>query len=279
MDATETLVTDRTVTLNGLRFHYRDWGNDDAKTLICLHGFTGHARTWDTFAMAMRDRYHVLALDQRGHGETEWATDYAPERRVEDMEAFVEALKLDRFILLGLSMGGRAAFMYAAKHPEKLERLVIVDIAPESDPAGSQRISQGVRANDVFDDPEEAVAASRRANPRPPDSELRHRVLNNLIQRPDGKWTFRYDVALRNGSGARVTATPAEVAAAWESLRNITCPTLVVHGIHSDVLSAENAKRMEQTIPNCRVIDVKDSGHSVPLDNPTGFIEAVRTFL
>lgn len=279
MDTTETLVTDRTVTLNGLRFHYRDWGNDDAKALVCLHGFTGHARTWDTFAMAMRDRYHVLALDQRGHGETEWATDYAPERRVEDMEAFVEALKLDKFILLGLSMGGRAAFMYAAKHPEKVERLVIVDIAPESDTAGSRRIAQGVSANDVFDDPEEAVAAARRANPRPPDSELRHRVLNNLIQRPDGKWTFRYDVALRNGSGARTTPTAADIAAAWTSLANITCPTLVVHGVDSDILSPENAKRMEQTIPNCRVINVKDSGHSVPLDNPAGFIEAVKTFL
>lgn len=279
IDTTETAVTDRTVTLNGLQFHYRDWGNNGAQALVCLHGFTGHARTWDTFAMAMRGRYHVLALDQRGHGETEWAKDYAPERRVEDMEAFVAALGLDRFVLLGLSMGGRAAFMYAAKHPATVERLVIVDIAPESDPAGSQRIAQGVRANDVFDDPEEAVAASRRANPRPPDSELRHRVLNNLMQRPDGRWTFRYDIALRNGSGARTTPTPADVNAGWESLRKITSPTLIVHGLHSDVLSAENAKRMEQTIPNCRVIDVHDSGHSVPLDNPDGFIEAVKTFL
>jgi pimeloyl-ACP methyl ester carboxylesterase len=228
--------------------------------------------------MAMRDRYHVLALDQRGHGETEWAKDYHPDRRVEDMEAFVEALKLDKFVLLGLSMGGRAAFMYAAKHPEKLERLVIVDIAPESDTAGSRRIGQAVQGNDIFNDPEEAVAAAR-INPRPPEAELRHRVLNNLVQRPDGKWTFRYDIALRNGSGARVSATPAEVAASWASLANITCPSLVVHGVASDILSPENAKRMEQTIPNCRVIDVKDSGHSVPLDNPTGFIEAVKTFL
>jgi pimeloyl-ACP methyl ester carboxylesterase len=277
---TETsVVEDRTVMLNGLRFHYRDWGNADAQALVCLHGFTGHARSWDTFAQAMRDGYHVLALDQRGHGETEWATDYHPTRRVEDMEAFVEALGLNRFVLLGLSMGGRCAFNYAARHPERVERLVIVDIAPEADARGAGRINQGLSARDVFGDPEEAVAAARQANPRPPESELRSRVLNNLMQRPDGTWTFRYDVALRNAAGARVMPTREEIDRDWASLANITSPTLLVRGAESDILSPEHAQRMVSSIPNCRLIEVQASGHSVPLDNPSGFIEAVRTFL
>lgn len=276
---TETLVKDRTVALNGLSFHYRDWGDPAAPPLVLLHGFTGHARSWDSAASALSDKYRVLALDQRGHGETEWATDYAPERRVEDMEAFRDALGLGRFSLLGLSMGGRAAFMYAAKNPATLEKLVIVDIAPETDPAGAQRINQGVRANDVFENPEQAVAAARAANARPPEAELRHRVLNNLIQRPDGKWTFRYDIALRNGSPARVMPTAEEIAAAWESLKNITCPTLLIRGEASDVLSPAAARRMLELIPDSRMVEVRDSGHSVPLDNPTGFLAAVRTFL
>jgi pimeloyl-ACP methyl ester carboxylesterase len=277
--ATETGVLDQTVRLNGLRFHYRDWGNPGARPMVCLHGFASHSRTWDGFAAAMRDRYHVLALDQRGHGESDWATDYHPDRRVEDMEAFVAALGLDRFVLLGLSMGGRAAFMYAARNPSKVERLVIVDIAPETESAGSRRISQGVRANDVFDTPEEAVAQARAANPRPPDEVARARALNNLIQRPDGKWTWRYDVALRNGSGARVTPTDEEVARTWASLRNITAPTLLVRGAESDVLGPGLAARMVESIPNCRLIEVADSGHSVPGDNPPGFLAAVETFL
>jgi esterase len=276
---TETLAKDKTVTLSGLKFHYREWGDPAAPPLVMLHGFTGHARTWDTAAAALSERYRVLALDQRGHGETDWATDYAPERRVQDVEAFRDALGLRRFNLLGLSMGGRAAFMYAAKNPAALEKLVIVDIAPDIDPAGAQRINQGVRANDVFDNPEEAVAAARAANARPPEAELRHRVLNNLIQRDDGKWTFRYDVALRNGSPARVQPTAEEVAATWDSLRKITCPTLLIRGEASDVLSNEHAARMVELIPDCRMVEVKDSGHSVPLDNPAGFLAAVQTFL
>jgi esterase len=274
---TETLVRDHTIPLNGLRFHYLERGDPAAQALVLLHGFTSHSRSWDTFATAMCERYRVLALDQRGHGESEWAADYAPERRVEDMEAFVAALGLDRFVLLGLSMGGRAAFMYAAKNPAKLERLVIVDIAPEIMPAGGQRIQAGIRMNDLFDDPEEAVAAARAANPRPPEAELRHRVLNNLVQRPDSKWTFRYDIALR--SPDRPLLSPADPTPIWESLRSITCPTLLVRGAESDLLSRDLAARMVATIPNCRLVEVPDAGHSVPLDNPPGFLAAVRTFL
>ena len=121
-------VQDKSIALNGLRFHYRDWGNDGAQTLLLLHGLSSHARTWDGFATAMQDDFHILALDQRGHGETEWADDYYADRMVEDVHAFVGALGLERIALLGLSMGGRNAYMYAALHPQVVERLVIVDI-------------------------------------------------------------------------------------------------------------------------------------------------------
>ncbi|HEY3059261.1 MAG TPA: alpha/beta hydrolase [Chloroflexota bacterium] len=276
---TAAAVQDKTITLNGLRFHYLDWGNPSAQALVCLHGFTSHAHSWDTFASAMRDQYHVLALDQRGHGETEWAADYHALRRVEDMEAFVAALGLDKFVLVGLSMGGRCAFQYAARHPEKVERLVIVDIAPETSPSGSQRIAQGLANQDVFDSVDEAFAVARAGNARPPDDELRRRVEHGVLQRPDGKWTFRYDVALRNNSGARRMATPEENEQDWASLEHITSPTLLVRGVASDILSPELAQRMVQSISDCRLVEVADSGHAVPLDNPRGFLDAVRGFL
>ena len=278
MTTTQSSVLDKTVTLNGLRFHYLDWGNAEAQPLICLHGFTSHAHSWDTFAAAMRDRYHVLALDQRGHGATDWATDYHPLRRVEDLEAFVAALRLSRFALVGLSMGGWTAFMYAARQPSMVERLVIVDIAPEIDPRGSQRITNNTQAGDVFRDPDEAVGLMRAQNPRPPEAELRARTVHNLIQRDDGSWTWRYDVGLRNGTYT-IRAAPEEAPATWASLRNITCPTLLVRGVDSDILSPELAQRMLESIPDCRLVEVPDSGHAVPLDNPSGFLKAVQPFL
>jgi pimeloyl-ACP methyl ester carboxylesterase len=268
---------DKNLSINGLNLHYRDWPNEGAPALVLLHGFTGHAASWDTFAEAMNDRYRVLALDQRGHGDSEWAKDYAPERRVEDLEQFVAALALGRFTLLGLSMGGICAYGYAAKHHEALEKLVIVDIAPTLERTGMSRISSGVQAKDVFDTQEEAVAQARLGNPLAPDDALRYRALNNLKQRDDGKWTFKYDVALRNGSTARVV--PPDSEAIWASLANITCPTLLVRGEKSDLLGMAAAERMVATIPDCKLVQVANSGHSVPLDNPPGFLEAVRSWL
>jgi pimeloyl-ACP methyl ester carboxylesterase len=273
---TDTRVQDKHVILNGLRFHYRDWEHEGAQALVLLHGFTGHARSWDSFAGAMQERFRVLALDQRGHGETEWAQDYGPERMVEDVDAFVRELGLKRFVLLGLSMGGRNAYHYAALHPEELERLVIVDIGPEIVASGSNRIRSGVQAQDTFANPEEAIAAARAANARADEVELRHRVTNNLMQRPDGSWTFRYDAALRSPDRPLPRPEPEQ---AWALLPRITCPTLLVRGSESDILSVETAERMVREIPNCRFVTVPDAGHSIPLESPKGFLEATRPFL
>lgn len=273
---TETKVQDKFITLNGLRFHYRDWGDEGAPPLVLLHGFTSHARSWDTFASAMQDQFRVLALDQRGHGETEWASDYGAERMVEDVAAFVNALGLQTFVLLGLSMGGRNAYMYTAQHPERVERLVIVDIGPEVMTTGSARIRSGVLAKDAFDDPEEAYRAARATNPRPPEDEHRRRIENGLMQREDGKWTWRYDKTLRAPDRPLPRPDPEKV---WAMLLNITCPTLLVRGAQSDVLSRETAERMVQVMPNSRLIEIDDCGHSVPLDRPTEFIAVVRPFL
>jgi len=255
---TETAVQDKTVELNGLRFHYRDWEHAGAPPLVLLHGYTGHARSWDTFARAMQPKYRVLALDQRGHGETAWATDYTPERMVEDVDAFVRTLGLGRIALLGLSMGGRNAYQYTALHPETVEKLVIVDIGPEIPSAGSDRIRQGVLMRDVFDDPEEAIRQARAGNPRADEAELRARVTNNLMRTDDGRWTFRYDKALR--APDRPLPRP-DAEAIWALLPRITCPTLLVRGAESDILSPETAQRMLKTIPNIRMVEVPNAGH------------------
>lgn len=268
-------VRDDYALLGGLRFHYRDWGGD-LPPLVLLHGFTGHARTWDRFAAAMRDRYRVLALDQRGHGESAWAEDYRVEAMADDLERFATALGLDRFALLGLSMGGRTAYWYAALHPRRVERLVIVDIGPEMNPVGSARIRAGTQANDLFADPEAAIAQARRGNARADEQELRHRTRNNLMRTEDGRWTFRYDRALRQPETSLPRPDPA---ASWLQLPKITAPTLLVRGGESDVLAPEVAQKMVEAIPHCRMVEVPGSGHSVPLDRPAEFEAAVRPFL
>src|SRR3990172_3683948 len=257
--------------LGGRRFHYREWPNAGAEAVVLLHGFTGHARSWDSFAAAMQAGYHVYALDQRGHGDSAWAEDYSVDAMVADMDRFARALGLKQLALLGLSMGGRTAYHYAGTHPEEVERLVIVDIGPDIHPAGATRINTGVQASDVFASPDEAVARARQANPNADPHESEHRTRNNLLLLDDGTWTFRYDGALR--SGERPLRRP-DSETAWALLAKITAPTLLIRGEVSDVLAPETAEQMVRTIRECRFVEVPGSGHSIPLERPAGFLEA-----
>ncbi|HJM88110.1 MAG TPA: alpha/beta hydrolase [Dehalococcoidia bacterium] len=277
---TETAVTDHTITLNGLSFHYRDWpsAKAGAQDLLLLHGFTGHGRFWDSFAQVMSADYRVLALDQRGHGETQWAgpKQYGVDYMVGDLEAFVAALGLDQFVLLGLSMGGRNAIHYAGARPDALERLVIVDIGPETATAGSARIRDGVQANDIFESPEAAVQQGLKNSPNADEAQVRHRISNNVMQLDDGSWTYRYDKALRDPNNPRPRPTPEE---GWALVGKIAVPTQLIRGEVSDVLAAEVASKMVETIDDCQFVEVAGSGHSVPMERPQAFLEAVRTFL
>ena len=125
-------VTDELIELRGLRFHFRDWASQkaDAPILVLLHGYTSHARSWDAFAEAM------------SHGESAWVADYAISEMVADLEAFVAALRLEAFTLVGLSMGGMVAMDYAGGRPAALAALVIVDMAPELVTSGVEHLQQ-----------------------------------------------------------------------------------------------------------------------------------------
>ena len=124
--------------------------------------------------------------------------------------------------------------------------------------------------------PEEAFAAVRAANPFPPDDVLRARTFSGLMLREDGRWTFRYDKALRDPARFRM---PANAAENWALLRGIATPTLLVRGAESDLLDPAVARRVALEMPDCTLVTVPAAGHPVPLDNPQGFLDAVKPWL
>jgi esterase len=258
----------------GLKLHYLDWGGD-GPPLVMLHGLSGHARTWDHTAAGLGDRYRVFALDQRGHGDSDWASEYGFALMTADLLGFLDTLDLREVTLMGLSMGGVVSFLFAASHPDRVSRLVVLDIGPEIAPAGAQHVAATLAANDVFDSEDEAFAQARAANPRPTDEALRHRVANNLRPMPDGKLTFKYDKALRR-PGAIQDHTTEELWAAW---RAVSCPVLLVRGNDSDVLAAGTAQRMLAENANASLAVVPDCGHSITLDNPEGLLAVVSPWL
>ncbi|MBI3326478.1 MAG: alpha/beta hydrolase [Nitrospinae bacterium] len=246
--------------------------------MLLLHGFSSHAHYWDTFARAMGDAFHVLALDQRGHGDSDWAKDgaYTVDDHATDIGAFHDQLMLDPVVLIGLSMGGRNAIMYTGIHPGKVEKLVIVDIGPDIDPRGAERVRRtAADAPEEFTAIDEAVAYLRPLNTRASEVSLRYRVEHGLKQLPNGRYTWKYDTFLRE---QRRKGTPPPVDL-WPVVRRIKVPTLILRGSESDVFAPETARRMQDMIPTSQLVEIPGAGHSIPADAPATFEQAVRAFV
>jgi esterase len=136
---------DHFTTLSGLRAHYVVWGDPARPAIVMLHGLRSYARTFDSLAGRLAGRYHLLAADARGRGDSDWDPQgqYDTESYVADLEEFADRLGLVRFILLGRSMGGATACVYAARHPERVIAAVIEDIGPGSSLSGGPSASNG----------------------------------------------------------------------------------------------------------------------------------------
>jgi pimeloyl-ACP methyl ester carboxylesterase len=172
------------MVVGGLTFHYVTWGPESAPTILLLHGLTSHARSWDALGRDLSMNRRVIALDQRGHGDSDRApdADYGVATMAGDVAGFVDALGLERFELLGLSMGGRVGISYAGGHAARIERLCIVDIGPEIHPPGMEQIRRMMAASpERIESEEEAVDSLRRANPRAPEEGLRERARQGLL--------------------------------------------------------------------------------------------------
>jgi len=272
-------IVDRFVDLGGQRFHYTEWGPPAAPPLVLLHGVTGHARTWDDEARALSAEWRVLALDQRGHGDSDPAPDgdYTVPSLAGDLAAFADALGLARVDLVGLSLGGRVAIAFAAANPERVRRLVVVDIGPDIAAAGRARVGAAMAlAPERFETLEEALALARMANPRYAEARLRDRVRHGLRPLAGGGFGWKYDRALREAVRRGHWRDPVDVWPLWRALQ---CPTLLVRGAESDVLDAGTAKRMLETQPRARMVEVPGAGHTVPGDRPAEFLAALREFL
>ena len=276
---TTVKAPEKHVTVNGVRLRYLDWGAVGNTPLVCLHGHTGQAHIWDEFAQTMSSHYHVLAVDQRGHGGSQWAdSGYARDRFVEDLAAFVDALGLSRFVLAGLSMGGWHSLLYTGANPERVERIIIVDIAPEPSPQSMVEREQRPPTPLEFSSLDAAIQWMRQGNPWVGDARLRQDAADKMKQLPDGSWTWKADSVLFNVPLPDMT--DAELMSRyWKALETIPCPILEVRGAESSLVSDETIQRMKQVGQDFQAVDVAEAGHVVTVDQPQEFIAATRSFL
>lgn len=266
--------------------HVLEWSTEGVP-LVLLHGHGNEARLWDDFVPHVSPHYRVLAVDQRGHGDSDWDPQgrYAADDMADDLEDLLAHFEVDRFVLIGFSMGGRVSMAFAGRHPERLAGLVLVDVGPELDARGIARIGQEISSQraPVFTSIEEYARMLSLNYPAGQPQALQRMAHYALRAREDGLFELKMDPALRadrpDDDAARA-AEEAFVQRMWDALAKLPCPTLVVRGAASDILSPDVADRMvDDVLQNGTLEVVPQAAHSVATDNPIGFAEAVCRFV
>ncbi len=263
------------VEAGGLQLHYLDYGARDRPAMLCLHGGAAHAHWFDFVAGGFSTDFHVRALDLRGHGDSAWSNppEYSYERFASDIAEVVEKLDLRDFVLVGHSMGGMAALVYAATYPGRAGKLVVVDttLHMAADRIAAMR-EVGARQGSSYATREEFVARYRL---RPTGTTaasgiIRHVAENAARQADDGGWRHKFD---RNIYLQRVSVDGLPY---WN---HIGIPALLVKGGLSPRITPQIIAAVKARCPHVELAEVPRSDHHVTLDNPSGFVHAVKAFL
>ena len=269
---------DMYVRVNALNLHYLDWGGPSDKVLVALHGITGNSHMWDSFAERNRKEFRILALDQRGHGDSDHTKEgYPVTAFASDLHQFANTLGIIPFDLVGHSLGSRNAISFAGDHSDLLRHAVLVDCGPELPVQGARGVKNrlGERPKG-FRNLEEASTYYRERSPTWPQEHIEQTVKHALRPNWAGKLVWKHDPELFwiTTSGGQM-----EIPHLWEQWKKITCPTLVMRGEHSDILDAAMMQQMLELAPTATGAEIKDSGHQIPVDKPEEFERVVLEFL
>ncbi|HEX7036048.1 MAG TPA: alpha/beta hydrolase [Pseudomonadales bacterium] len=275
----------RNTVLRHQRFHFLEWGEPGRPAVLLLHGGNQSAHSWDLVSLALSGEFHVLALDQRGHGDSEWSrgAHYGIDEMMQDAAAFIAAAGPERPVVVGHSMGGMVALTLAHRQPQTLEGLVVVDVGPEVSEQGTRMIRDFVGRNVEFDDLEEFLDRVQRYDPYRPRAHIERTVKYNLLRRADGRYVSKND--RRRYPPPEQASAPADGARrlpgapSLAELAALDLPTLIVRGGDSNVLEQDAAERFAAALPRAELTVVENCGHNVASQNTRGFLTALTPFL
>jgi esterase len=266
------------------QFNYQITGPESGRKWVFLHGLMGYYLNWRKIISDLEKTERVLAYDQRGHGKSmKPMTGYSAEDYAEDLYLILEDLKWNKIILVGHSMGGRNALMFAHKFPEKVEKLVISDIGPEGDPNATEYYKKLLglvptpfvskkEAKEFFlnEFPQALAKLGSHENAQT----LGGYFYANMVEDEIGhvNWRFHKQAILDSVQLGRAKDH-------WSELRSLPMPTLIVRGENSTELSSETYQKMQLSNPRIKGIQINDAGHWVHADQPLAFLNAIKDFV
>ncbi len=281
----------RTWVSQRLRLHCADWGNPSAPPLILLHGGRDHCRSWDWVASALRDRFHVIAPDLRGHGDSAWGSSgqYAMSSYVYDLAQLIHAESLAPVSIVAHSLGGNIALRYAGIYPENVRRLVAIEGMGPGPRGASERDRKPIDArmrdwidqcrtqsNEVpwrYKSIDEALKRMREANKHLSEDVARHLTEQAVNRNEDGTYCWKFDPYVRVWPPNDMTRE--EIAQLWS---RIACPTLLVYGKESWATNPADDGRLGY-FRDAHVLAVEGAGHWVHHDRAALFTNEIKRFL
>ncbi|MEP7309626.1 MAG: alpha/beta hydrolase [Acidobacteriota bacterium] len=264
---------DRYVTVNGLRLHYLDWGNADKPTLLMLHGIGRLAHTFDHIAPSFTGQYHVMAIDMRGHGDSDWdpAAAYLVEDFVKDLEGLVGQLRLRGLTLWGNSTGGRVVQVFAGLHPDLVSAVIVEDVGPERPKTISDGFARQVQADAKgWSSEDELLAQLQKGSQGTSEDQLRTYAHFGTKRSPDGRVVWKRDPNLAKGF------VETEL---WQYVRKIISPTIYIIGGRSTIVPLETQEELKKTLKNVEIVTMPGLGHYPSQESPEEFTRIAKRFL
>jgi lipase len=237
-----------------VRLHVHEWGPADGQPLLCLHGVTSHAIRFRRLAQERFVGYRVIAPDLRGHGQSDWEPPWDMDTHVADVIETMDSLDLGRIAIVGHSFGGRTALELAARHPERVSRLVLYDPAVWVPPPIALEYAERHRPDESFASVDEAIEARLVTDPATPRAYLEEELPEQLRLMDDGRWRYRY-------ARSAVIAAYGEMAKP-PPLAEVQAPALLIRALRSQVVPEAFADMCRDLMPDCTVVTVPH-GHIV----------------
>jgi len=263
------------------RFNYQLNGPESGRKWVFLHGLMGYGSNWRKIVSTLEKTDRILTYDQRGHGRS-WKplTGYASDDYADDLLMITQELGWDRFILVGHSMGGRNALAFASRYPEKVEKLIIEDIGPDSNMKAVEYYQKMIESVPTpFQTKLQAKEYMLNEWPKKGFAHenvmtLANYLYSNLEEKENGKvdWRFSKEAILSSVALGRAKD-------AWSELRKLSAPTLIIRGAHSQELSKDVFQKMLASNPRLSGIEVPNAGHWVHADQPSEFARILTDFV
>jgi pimeloyl-ACP methyl ester carboxylesterase len=262
------------MTVNGLRIHYLEWGAPDKQPLIMLHGIGRVAHTFDHIAPHFLSKYHVMAVDMRGHGDSDWDPKgaYLVEDYVKDIEGLAQQLGLQNIVIWGNSTGGRVAQVFAGLHPELVAAVVSEDVGPERPNQVAESVTRQLKQEDEkgWASEDELLSQLKSSNSRTPEEILRAYAHYGSKRRSDGRIIWKRDPAIGNGF------VPTEL---WRFVRAIKSPIIYIVGGRSTIVPLATQVELKKVLPQVEIATIPGAGHYPSEENPAEFLKIVDAFL